>query len=451
MRSIKGLLYFVSALVAVSFGSCDKDDSPVGPEENEPGVELVAGSVSASAFTVSISGTFSGLSKVDLALGKKGILYCVGSDNAEAIFKSWQEGKDNSECLVFQSGKLEGESYKGTIMNLYPDTEYSFCMFCQKQDESRVISAVSSFRTLELNPRFNNPRADSVRYYYAAIKGSAEIDSRDASYCKGGLLLSTKENGSLGDTACIFSESGNIRSLRSEVYEKLLPARNYYLRAYVSYKMADGNDQIIYGPEIMFTTGSLDDYGVDLGLPSGIKWSKCEMGRQEFENGFDYHRLNPYYVYWGSVNPSYYGEGYEFWDAENESYINIGNDIAGTQYDVAHVILGGKWRMPTKADFEELIAYCTIGKPRHTTYVYRAENYSMSTSTQSAIITGPNGNYIKSRTRSCWTATMSEDGIHPYTAHYIYDNDKDSASIELYNEYDRDFTFMIRPVWDPNM
>ena len=46
---------------------------------------------------------------------------------------------------------------------------------------------------------------------------------------------------------------------------------------------------------------------------------------------------------------------------------------------------------------------------------------------------------------------MSEDGIHPYTAHYIYDNDKDSASIELYNEYDRYFTFMIRPVWDPNM
>ena len=35
-------------------------------------------------------------------------------------------------------------------------------------------------------------------------------------------------------------------------------------------------------------------------------------------------------------------------------FVNIGNNISGTNYDVAHVRWGGKWRMPTYDECAEL-------------------------------------------------------------------------------------------------
>ena len=44
---------------------------------------------------------------------------------------------------------------------------------------------------------------------------------------------------------------------------------------------------------------------------------------------------------------------------ENFSVVNIGSDIAGTSYDVAHVRMGGSWRMPSFAQQQELMNNCT--------------------------------------------------------------------------------------------
>lgn len=35
-------------------------------------------------------------------------------------------------------------------------------------------------------------------------------------------------------------------------------------------------------------------------------------------------------------------------------FVNIGNNISGTNYDVAHVRWGGNWRMPTYDECAEL-------------------------------------------------------------------------------------------------
>ena len=44
---------------------------------------------------------------------------------------------------------------------------------------------------------------------------------------------------------------------------------------------------------------------------------------------------------------------------KNFSIVNIGSDIAGTSYDVAHVRMGGSWRMPSSAQQLELMNNCT--------------------------------------------------------------------------------------------
>ena len=57
---------------------------------------------------------------------------------------------------------------------------------------------------------------------------------------------------------------------------------------------------------------------------------------------------------------SYTWENYKYYNPSTESSFNIGNDIIGTKYDVAHVKWGDGARMPTLAEAEELANYCTF-------------------------------------------------------------------------------------------
>ena len=92
------------------------------------------------------------------------------------------------------------------------------------------------------------------------------------------------------------------------------------------------------------------DY-VDLGLPSGLKWATCNVGADSPEE-------YGYYYAWGetTTKSDYSMSGYQYY---NSGYVNIGSNISGTRYDVACAQWGGSWRLPTKAEFEELINRCT--------------------------------------------------------------------------------------------
>ena len=91
---------------------------------------------------------------------------------------------------------------------------------------------------------------------------------------------------------------------------------------------------------------------VDLGLPSGTLWSSCNVG------AFNPEEYGNYYA-WGETKTkdTYSTESYQYY--QNGSCVNIGTDISGTKYDVAHHKWGGKWVVPTSDDFRELIDNCT--------------------------------------------------------------------------------------------
>jgi hypothetical protein len=112
------------------------------------------------------------------------------------------------------------------------------------------------------------------------------------------------------------------------------------------------------------------DY-VDLGLPSGLLWATCNIGASSPEE------VGGYYA-WGETSPK------TFFSKDNYLYknnaINL-SDISGTLYDAATTTLGGTWRMPTKAELEELAKNCT-----------RTETTLNGKSCMK--FTGPNGNYL---------------------------------------------------------
>ena len=100
---------------------------------------------------------------------------------------------------------------------------------------------------------------------------------------------------------------------------------------------------------------------VDLGLPSGLKWAKCNVGAETETDYGDYFM-------WGSITPNTtdaciwanapFNNGSS---SCNKTYFNsvkdtvCPNGILAKEYDAAAQIMGDDWRMPTRDEFQELL------------------------------------------------------------------------------------------------
>lgn len=127
-----------------------------------------------------------------------------------------------------------------------------------------------------------------------------------------------------------------------------------------------------------------DDRWVDLGL--SVLWAAYNVGASspeeyggyyawgETEEKSDYTWENNYKY----AEKYYYGSGpYDwFWIGSF-----IGEEISGTQYDVAHVKWGGGARMPTFEEVKELVNNCSF-------------EYGTYNGVEGDYVTGPNGNSI---------------------------------------------------------
>ena len=453
MNRMERKMFIALAMFVMLFASCggDKPGSPEAESFNN----LITGSVKTTSFTVSVTGSFSGISKVDLALGKNGVLYCEKTANAEDIFKSWKDGNDNPECIVFNKGKLSGETYSGVITGLKPDTEYSFCLFSQNKDNtSREISAVQTIRTQAFNPGISEVRMDSVHYFDAVAKGSVTIEEADAACCEIGILLSDTENGSPANSLSLPYNGSNLDNIRIRLSE-LIPGSTYYCRLYVKYPSAPDKSDYKLGQEKALNTKDLLETAVNLGLPSGILWAECDLGDNEPISSFYYTT----YYQWGAhsyfkrpdsnttVSDEWAKTHYEHWNAQSGSYVDIGQEISGGSHDAVHLMLGGKWRMPSKADVEELIANCTVS------------NWEIGYGRYVGHIEGASGSVLKiEMNRYHWCGTEQDNDnalVFYYNADYINGNYRDgykagTGRIE-FKPITKHQWYNIRPVWDPNM
>jgi uncharacterized protein (TIGR02145 family) len=89
-------------------------------------------------------------------------------------------------------------------------------------------------------------------------------------------------------------------------------------------------------------------------LPSRTKWASCNVGATKPEE------YGGYYA-WGETEEKevYDWSTYTHCDGSSSTCHDLGSDISGTEYDVAHVKWGGNWVMPTLDDIKELFDNCT--------------------------------------------------------------------------------------------
>ncbi len=166
---------------------------------------------------------------------------------------------------------------------------------------------------------------------------------------------------------------------------------------------------------------------VDLGL--SVYWASCNLGAEKPEEYGDYYA-------WGETKPksSYTKDNYSYYNASTTQYIDIGNDISGTQYDAATANLGSDWRIPTNEEMGELIKKCTW----EWTQISEINGYK---------VTGPNGNSIflpangyslgaQNKENRYWTASNYK---------YLYGQANKMPYLSSYKDYP--YTgFSIRPV-----
>ncbi|MBE6291988.1 MAG: DUF1566 domain-containing protein [Bacteroidales bacterium] len=173
---------------------------------------------------------------------------------------------------------------------------------------------------------------------------------------------------------------------------------------------------------------------IDLGL--SVKWASWNVGATAPEEYGDYFA-------WGEteVKDDYSEDTYLYY--QNGVYVDLGADISGTEYDVAHVKWGDKWRMPTLDEILELCYNCSW-------------NWTTQNGVNGYKVTGPNGNsiflpaagyrigtevYYRGSDGSYWSGALVEnDSGDAYSLYF------DSGHWGWLNYGYRNLGFTVRPV-----
>ncbi|MBR2396409.1 MAG: hypothetical protein IKB00_07355, partial [Bacteroidaceae bacterium] len=168
--------------------------------------------------------------------------------------------------------------------------------------------------------------------------------------------------------------------------------------------------------------GSIPDseFYVDLGLPSGIKWAKCNLTVGGFAYPVDETVLGDYYG-WGETEPYYtsltkngenatvtatWKSGYDGYTSNSYakntsrgSYTAAGQQLSLAD-DAANATLGGNWRMPTIANLTELANNCTFASAT----VNNVKGVKVTSNINGNYIFLPSNGYITGTTFKGWTS-----------------------------------------------
>ncbi|MBR2486403.1 MAG: hypothetical protein IKB46_01245 [Paludibacteraceae bacterium] len=225
-------------------------------------------------------------------------------------------------------------------------------------------------------------------------------------------------------------------------------ATTYYARAFVQ-----NRSDVLYGNEITFTTAErLVESGheyVDMGL--SVKWATMNVGATVAEEGGKYFA-------WGEVEEkeSYMWDNYQYGNSrttltkycESEEYGTVDNKtMLDLLDDAAYMNWGGKWRMPTYNEWDELL--------RNSTWTWVEQNGVKGVRVRST----KNGNCIflpttgykvgadlnnKDVIVGFWTSSLSKNGS--YMSYGVsVENPSNTASFYGFNRYNG---YPVRAVMD---
>ena len=290
--------------------------------------------------------------------------YAMDIEEFEILYSDKEDMSGAKSAAV----KPEGQYFKVKLTDLEAGKNYYYSFYF-KGDHNTEKTEAMSFRTkAPVLPVVVTKSITDITQTTASCGGNVTSDGGGTVTARG-VCWSTKQNPTINDNKT--TDGNGIGSYNSNL-SNLSDNTKYYVRAYATNEAGTA-----YGEEKSFTTleeekqeepsGFENGYAyIDLGLPSGLKWATCNVGADSQSASGDYYA-------WGET------ETKEEYTEANYSLNGIQmSDISGDpQYDVARKKWGSTWRIPTKAEQQELIDECE--------WEWKGNGY---------IVTGPNGRSI---------------------------------------------------------
>ena len=385
-----------------------------------------------------VSGGAGGYSFVDLGLSVRWATYNVGATKATERGSYFAWGETKSKDTYNMSTYKWGDGKKDEV------TKY-----CINAD----FGTVDNKETLEFNDdaaranwggEWRMPTDDELEELYFGCTWVWSDDFNGSGVA--GRVGTSKKNGNIiflpaagqyegsklsGDGECGYYLSSSLKNSSNRhasclfAWKKMFDYNTASKRELGSSVRAVIEKQIEHGTSI---SGRINNYTyVDLGLPSGLKWATCNIGATKpCEYGMHYAwgertPKNNYSRFWGAEDEKVRMKAYNFVEKLTKNLTNEFWDeiMLGPNEDVATLVMGIEWRMPTAYEFKELIEGCK--------WEYEA-NYNNSGISGYLGISKKNGNTIffpaagfSSEDQTCgvgdfgfyWTSTLvaSYDGL----------------------------------------
>lgn len=280
-------------------------------------------------------------------------------------------------------------AYSITLTRLTGNTIYYYRPYAD-MDGIIHFGPVSSFKTSEDNVVETGEADDEGRVKSKLTIGGGAYKSLSLGLC----WSTTNETPTVNDNYLITSVVDDDNSYTLTI--PLTATATYYYRSYV---LVDGVAHYGAVGKLAYT---LTYKAVDLGL--SVKWATRNVSAKP--EGY-------YYFAWGSTY-------YDLFDYEYGEYGNLtkyttadGKTVLDPEDDVAHVKWGGTWRMPTKAEMDELLTKCT--------WKWTSQNGA-----DGYLVTGTNGNSIFLPDYGYFAGrTLEYGGL--YWSSSLYENDTNYA------------------------
>lgn len=321
---------------------------------------------------------------------------------------------NNGSCFEYQVNSVDSVTFYVTELPPPPKTE----------DDSSELPEGISIATE--NPEKIYPLYASLN---ASFLGGEGIVGKAYKY---GMCLGKEMSPDISNVKFDNNSMDGVIAFR---FDDLEPNTLYYYRAVLYY---DGN--YYYGISKSFTTPDLPtSFGyVDLGL--SVKWGTCNVGADSSEEPGDYFA-------WGETETkdSYKHNDYKYYDANVNTYINIGDNISGTSYDAASVNCGTEWRMPTLDEISELYDECFWQEAKYK----GVAGYLVSSKTNGNCMFVPtvsctDTSSSKARYSQFWSATSASLEMAYYLNYNYFKVEKTYRAKEM----DKPFGLPVRPVHD---
>ena len=359
---------------------------------------------------------------------------------------------DMGICWSKQANPTTKDIHKSTddtlavldVTDLQPNTQYYVRAYAMNKIGIAYSEEVV-FTTLKqvVLPTVTTTSATSVTETSAVTGGNVTSDG-GASVTERGVVYSTTQNPTVANSK-VASGSGtgaftcNLTGLQSNT--------TYFVRAY-----AVNSKGTAYGDEVSFTTKegvmATPEY-VDLGL--SVKWATFNVGAtkpEEYGDYFAWGETEPKAVYnWStykwcngsSSSLTKYCTSSSYGIVDNKTTLELSDDAARANW-------GGNWRMPTKAEQDELHEQCT--------WTWTTQNgvngYKVTSNSGKSIFLPAAGHrddnslYSAGSESNYWSSSLSP--VSPYYAYYLLFN---SSYVDWDNFDNRYYGFSVRPVYGP--